>query len=84
MTLYESINKSYQGLKGLVPQSGENKMYYKIKFKDVAVSTWSTKSVPYREYGVTTLKALLGDFANILPDTYTTKEAIKTEIKKGE
>ena len=84
LTLYESINKSYQGLKGLVPQSGENKMYYKIKFKDVAVSTWSTKSVPYRKYGVTTLKALLGDFANILPDTYTTKEAIKTEIKKGE
>ena len=53
-----------------------------LKYKNVAVSTWGRQSMSYRKYGATTLKALIGDLTNIIPDTYTTKKAIETEMEK--
>lgn len=57
-------------------------IYYEVKYKNVAVSTWGRQSMSYRKYGSTTLKALIGDLTNIIPDTYTTKKAIETEMEK--
>lgn len=58
-------------------------IYYKIKYKNVAVSVWGAKTVPYREYGATTLKALLGDFSELPFDIFSIKDGINKEIKKG-
>ena len=57
-------------------------IYYKVKYKNVTVSTWGRKTVSYRSYGAITLKALLGDLNEILPDIYSAKETFKSEIEK--
>lgn len=57
-------------------------IYYKVKYRNVAVSPWGRKTVSYRSYGPLTLKALLGDLTGLLPDAYSTKEAIKNEKER--
>ena len=58
-------------------------VYYKVKYKDVAVSRWSNKTISYRKYGAVTIKALLGDLSELLPEIYSTKEALKSEIERS-
>ena len=57
LTLSTDVEKSYRNLKGYEGAG----IYYKIKYKDVAVSTWGRRLTAYRKYGSTTIKALLGD-----------------------
>ncbi len=57
-------------------------IYYKVKYKNIAVSPWGRKTVSYRAYGGITLKALLGDLNELLPSAYSTKEAFKAETEK--
>ena len=78
LTLSTDIEKSYRNLKGY-ERAG---IYYKIKYKDVAVSTWGRRLTAYRKYGSTTIKALLGDLGFLVPGTYSVKESIKSEIEK--
>lgn len=78
LTLSTDIEKSYRNLKGYEGAG----IYYKIKYKDVAVSTWGRRLTAYRKYGSTTIKALLGDLGFLVPGTYSVKESIKSEIEK--
>lgn len=78
LTLSTDVEKSYRNLKGYEGAG----IYYKIKYKDVAVSTWGRRLTAYRKYGSTTIKALLGDLGFLVPGTYSVKESIKSEIEK--
>lgn len=78
LTLSTDVEKSYRNLKGYEGAG----IYYKIKYKDVAVSTWGRRLTAYRKYGSTTIKALLGDLGFLVPGTYSVKEFIKSEIEK--
>lgn len=78
LTLSTDVEKSYRNLKGYEGAG----IYYKIKYKDVAVSTWGRRLTAYRKYSSTTIKALLGDLGFLVPGTYSVKESIKSEIEK--
>lgn len=78
ISMGESLKTIVRKLKGYEGAG----IYYEMKYKDVALSTWGRQSTPYRKYGSTTLKALIGDLKNIIPDTYTTKKVVETEIEK--
>lgn len=78
ITMSSTINNAYRKLKGY--EGAE--IYYKVKYKNVAVSTWGRKLTSYRSYGPITLKALLGDLTGLLPEVYSTKEAVKNEKER--
>ena len=79
ITMSLAISNTYQKLIGY--KGAE--VYYKVKYKDVAVSRWSNKTISYRKYGAVTIKALLGDLSELLPEIYSTKEALKSEIERS-
>ena len=78
LTLSADVEKSYRMLKGYEGAG----IYYKVKYRDTIVSTWGRRLTAYREYGSTTIKALLGDLGFLVPGAYSVKESIKSEIEK--
>lgn len=80
LTLSTDVEKSYRNLKGYEGAG----VYYKIKYKNVAVSTWGRRLTAYRKYGSSTAKALLGDLGFLVPGAYSIKESIKSEVEKKE
>ena len=78
ITLGMDVKNSYKRLKGYEGAG----IYYKVKYKNIAVSTWGRRLTSYREYGSTTVKALLGDLGFLLPSAYSIEESAKSEIRK--
>lgn len=78
ITLGIDVKNSYKRLNGYEGAG----IYYKVKYKNIAVSTWGRRLITYRKYGSRTVKALLGDLGFLLPSAYSIEESAKSEIKK--